>query len=293
MHKKASYIALVLAVVALAVVTLRPANNSGEHTFKKETAFERVMRTQTLRCAYVSRAHHFTVDAATKRISGIDYEVMEAAAKLLHLKIDWVEETGYSIFPEQLNSGKEDALCVTIWTSAARAARVLSSAPVVYSQIYPFVRDDDNRFDNNINAMNDEKVTLAVLDGSTMKSVADSSFSKAKQFADPGLSDDGQLLLNIATGKADAGFFDEIMIYDFNEHTTDKKLRRVIGAAPVRTYAEAFTVAMGEWELREMLSVAINELHNNGTIERILRKYETVTGAIVRVPMPYTNMEKK
>ena len=67
---------------------------------------------------------------------------------------------------------------------------------------------------------------------------------------------------------------------DFNKNSTGRKLRRVPGIAPVRTFAEVFSVAMGEWELREMLSTAIGELHNNGTLERIMKKYESTPGQI-------------
>ncbi len=290
MTNKTSLVALILALIALLVVIARPVGH--EVAAKHETAFERVTRSGTLRCAYIARAHHFTIDAATKQISGIDYEVMEAAAKLLHLKVDWVEETGYGAFPEQLQSGKEDALCVTVWTSTARAVRTLSTAPVIISPLYVFVREGDTRFDNHLEALNDEKYTLAVLDGATMKAVADTSFPKAKQFAASGLSADGEVLLNIVTGKGDAGFFDEIMVNDFNQNSPDKKLRRVSGVLPVRNYPETFSVAMGEWELREMLSVAIAELHNNGTIERILQKYETFPGEIARVVLPYVGQGK-
>jgi ABC-type amino acid transport substrate-binding protein len=296
MNNKVGYAALVIGLLGLALVLFRPAPSGEGALAKKETAFERVMRTGTLRCAYIPRAHHFIIDSAANQKSGIDHDVMEAIGKLLHIKIDWVEETGYGSYPEQLNSGKEDALCVTVWTSVARAARVLYTSPVIYSPLYAYVRDGDTRFDGKLESLNDEKITLSVIDGGTVKAIADTSFPKAKLFALPGLSDDPQQMLSVVTGKGDASFFDEMMIGDYNKLNPEKKLRRVAGVPPVRTYPETFSVAMGEFELRELLSAAIAELHNNGTINRILTRYENVPGEIMRVVPPYASQveqEKK
>lgn len=290
-YNKIAVVALVLALIALGAAVLWPSHGDGSSA-KKETAFERVMRTRTLRCSYISRAHHFTIDAAAKKTSGIDYEVMEALGKLTGLKIDWVEETGVGAFPELLSSGKVDAHCVTMWTNVARSTRVIATGPVLYTPVYAYVRAGDTRFDGNIAALNGENMIISVADSGTMKAIADATFPKARQFALTGLSTEAELLLNVATRKADATFADELAVYDYNKNNPDKQLKRVAGVVPLRTYSEAFDVAMGEWELREVLSTAVNELHNNGTIDRILGKYENVPGEIMRVAMPYAGGQK-
>jgi ABC-type amino acid transport substrate-binding protein len=288
---KITVVALVLAVAVLGMAVLQLPHGDGS-TAKKETAFERVMKTQTLRCSYISRAHHFTIDSAAKQMSGIDYEVMEAIGKLLHLNIVWSEETGVGAFPELLSSGKADAHCVTMWTNVARATRVIATGPVLYTPVYAYVRADDTRYDNHIEALNDENSIISVADSGTMKAIADASFPKAKQFALTGLSTEAELLMNVATHKADATFADELAVHDYNKNNPDKQLKRVVGVPALRTYSEAFDVAMGEWELRELLSAALNELHNNGTIDRILSKYENMPGELLRVIMPYAVGQK-
>lgn len=289
-YNKFAMAAFVLALVALWAVAFQPARKAEA---KKETAFERVMKTHALRCSYISRAHHFTIDPAAKKISGLDYEVMEAIGKLTHLKIDWVEETGVGAFPELLSSGKVDAHCVTMWTNVARSTRVIATSPVLYTPVYAYVRADDDRFDNNIEALNQDDKIISVADSGTMKAIADASFPKAKQFALPGLSTEAELLLNVATRKADATFADELAVSDYNKNNPDKRLKRVAGVPALRTYAESFDVAMGEWALRELLTTAVNELQNNGTVERILTKYENTPGEIRRVVMPYETVKER
>ena len=285
-YNKIAVVALIVAIASLGIALLRHAPGESASA-KKETAFERVMRSRAIRCSYISRAHHFTIDSAAKQISGIDHDVMEAIGQLTHINIVWNDETGVGAFPELLSSGKDDVHCVTMWTNVARSTRVIASAPVLYTPVYAYVRADDARFDNNLEALNDESVIISVADSGTMKAIADASFPKAKQFAVTGLSTEAELLMNVATRKADATFADELAVHDYNKNNPDKQLKHIVGIAPLRTYSEAFDVAMGEWELRELLSAAINELHNNGTIDRILRQYENVPGEILRVTMPY------
>ena len=82
---------------------------------------------------------------------------------------------------------------------------------------------------------------------------------------------------------------DDFLISDYNARNPSNKLRRVAGAPPLRTFGVAYAVAKGEWELRDLLSVALSELQLNGTVERIIKKYETTPGSILRVAKPYAD----
>ncbi|MDD5585923.1 MAG: transporter substrate-binding domain-containing protein [Alphaproteobacteria bacterium] len=280
-------LAFFFSLIALGGVFLK-SSPAGSET-KKETAFERVMRTRTLRCAYAMWPPRFMIDNKTGEKSGINYEIMEAIGKVANLKIEWVEEVGYGAFPENLRSGKEDAFCSGAWMSVPRGQRVEYVTPTEYTPLYAYVREGDSRFDHDIAAVNDEKYTIATVDGSTMAAVAEKSFPKAKKHALPSLADDSPVILAVAEGKADVTFLEDMIINDYNKHNPDKKLRRVLTDGPVRTFGASFSVAKGEWELRDMLNVALAELQGDGTIESIIRKYEPAPGAILRIARPYAN----
>ncbi|MFA6280068.1 MAG: transporter substrate-binding domain-containing protein [Bdellovibrionales bacterium] len=286
MKNKLSLLAVVLAALAL-VVSLGQPKTVGTITAKKETAFERVMRTRTLRCAYSVWPPYLMIDPNTKQISGFDHDIMEAIGKAANLKIEWKDEVGFGNFPEQLSSGKDDAFCVTVWVSAMRAQRVELTTSPDYASLYAYVREGDTRFDNTLNSLNNESATIALVDGSTQKAVADGSFPKAKQYALPGDSDGSQVLMALASGKGDVIFADEFIVHEYNSHNADKPLRRVAGAAAVRVFGNAFSVAKGEWELRDLLNAALTELQGAGIIDRILSKYEVTSGAILRAAPSY------
>lgn len=283
---KLAGLALVVSLLALAGVYLRPAIHAGNTAAKKETAFERVMRTRTLRCAYAMWPPHFMIDSKTGEKQGINYELWEAIGKVANLKIEWVEEVGYGSFPDNLNSGKEDAFCSGSWMSVPRGQKVEYTAPSEYTPLYAYVREGDTRFDHNIGALNDQQYTISTVDGSTMAAVADKSFPKAKKHALPGLADDSPVILAVAEGKADATFMEDMIIGSYNKNNPDKKLRRVITDNPVRTFGASFSVAKGEWQLRDMINVALAELQGDGTIDRIISKYEIIPGSILRVAKP-------
>ena len=293
MGNKTAVLALVLALAALGIVVFRPAFGPGAGQSQKEAAFERVMRTRTLRCAYASWPPYFMINPNTKAMSGINHDIMEAIGKAANLKIEWLEEAGYGQFPDNLRSGKQDAFCSGVRLSTARAQRVELSTAVAYAPLYAYVRDDDARFDGKLDVLNDEKASIAVVDGSTIEAVAKTTFPKAQLYSLPQMSDEAQVLDAVAAHKADVVFTEAADIVYYNKNNAAKKLRRVAAVPPLRTLAAVFAVAKGEWELRDLLNAAIHELQGDGAIGRLLVKYEVEPGTIYPVASPYANPAKQ
>ena len=290
---KLAPLSLVLSLLALSSVWFFQTQNHGTPSLPKETAFERVMRTQTIRCGYASWPPYFMVDPNTKQKSGIFYDVTEALGKAANLKIEWAEEISYSLVGQNLSSGKQDAFCGMMWTSANRGKRIEFTSPVAYMPLDAYVREKDTRFDHNLAAINDNHITISMQDGSTMQGIANATFPQAKQFAIPELSDSTQIMANVAAGKADVIFSSPDTISDYNRNNPDKKLRLVPSAAPLRLLGESLGVAKGEWELRDYLNIVLAELQGDGTIDRILSHYETEPGLFRRVAPPYIDTNKQ
>ena len=55
----------------------------------------------------------------------------------------------------------------------------------------------------------------------------------------------------------------------------------------LRVFANSYAFRMGEDKFKAMIDVAIDELVFEGTIDRILKKYETVPSQFLRVTLPY------
>lgn len=287
---KIALLALLVALVALTCVFTRsPASTTAAP--KKETAFERVMRTRTIRCAYTTSPPNFMVDPNTKQKSGVFYDTMEAVGKTIGLKIEWAEETSITLLDQNLNSGKQDVFCGAIYASASKGQKVEFVAPLAYAPLHLYARGDDFRFDNDLKTVNSETATIAVMDGSTMKGVADATFPKAKQFSIQEAEPPANTLIAVSSRKADVALFTPTNAYDYNLRNPDNRLRQVAGP-PIRLIGLSFGVAKGEWELRDLLSEAVSELQGDGTIDRIIGTYEPAPGMLLRVAKPYVETEK-
>lgn len=279
---------VVLSIATAFIVSKYTSTSMTSVEQRKETAFERVQRTQTIRCAYaLAGPPRFLVDPNTGKLSGTEVEIIEAIGKTLNLKVEWSENTDYGAFAENLRSGKQDVFCTTVWASSARAYKILLTEPIFFTPVYAYAREDDKRFDHNINLLNEPSSTISIMDGSTADSIASIDFSKAKRFALPFGAASTDTMMNVVLGKADAVFYDESNVLSFNKNNPEHKLRRIPADKPLRVYGEVFSVGMGEWELRELIDTAIQELQSNGTIDRIFAKYEAEYGKTWRSAGPY------
>jgi hypothetical protein len=88
---------------------------------KKETAYERVMRTGELRCGYFSWKPAFIKDPNTGEMSGIFHDYMEEIGRALKLKIVWAEEVALGEFPTAIAAGRIDAMCSSTFVTSERA----------------------------------------------------------------------------------------------------------------------------------------------------------------------------
>ncbi len=251
-----------------------------------ESAYDRVMRTGVLRCAYIVYPPETIKDANTGALSGTIVDLTEKAATLLDLKVEWVTEVGFADMFDGLYSGKYDALCSGLWESPARARMALFTVPINYGIHYAFVRTEDHRFDTNLGKLNNPGMTIAVIDGEYGESVARESYANAKAYRLPQLSDVSQMLLSVGTGKADVTFLQLGSARGYLDHNPGQL--RALTDHPVRVMpAPALAVARNEQQLKSLLDVSFRYLLNNGEVERVLRHYNPELDSYALIAKPY------
>jgi polar amino acid transport system substrate-binding protein len=266
-----STIALVV-VFALALVLGHLTSTPQVEAPKVETAFERVLRTGTLRCGYVAWPPFLIKDPNTGAVSGIAADFMNAIADELALKLDWAEEVGWGNFHEGLNANRYDAMCVPVWESGARARIALLSRPLYNSPLFAYARDDDNRFDASLDAINDPSVRVTTLEGDVTRAIRAQLFPKSQELAIPQMGDPSEMVLNVTMKKADISLDNPFAVRTFNEKSNDK-LKAVGGGKPVRLFANTIAVRLGETDFKNLLDSTIDALDVSGTSARIIAKY--------------------
>lgn len=252
----------------------------------EESAYERVMRTGTIRCGYMTGEPYFMKDPATGALSGIWYDYVEEMGKALGFKIDWAEETGLGDVPVALDAGRIDAFCVGLWISPERARVMDFVAPITYQIVNAYVRQDEVRFDDALAKADSADVRVSCIDGEMSASIARQDFPKAKTLCLPQLTPFSDMFLNVLGGKADIVFASPAAIASFNQHNPPG-LKKVGGPYPLRLFPESIPVARGSDDLRRMLDHTTGFLINSGRIEKILKKYSKSDNDFIRPAKPY------
>ncbi|MDD5587262.1 MAG: transporter substrate-binding domain-containing protein [Alphaproteobacteria bacterium] len=251
-----------------------------------DDVYDRVMRTQTIRCGYGIWPPLLNKDLNSGELSGIFYDYVEELGKALKLKIVWAEEIGGADFAAALKAERVDGMCYSIWPGAARARELDFTAPVYYVAQYAYVRADDKRFDNNVDSINDPSVTVVTVDGNIDQLIAASDFPKAKSFQLTGLASQAELFANVVAKKADVAIADNAAASNYMAHNPGK-IRRLAAKAPLRVFGNTIAIAQGQDRFRRMLNTATQELLDSGKIDRIIAKYEEHPGDFLRVAPGY------
>ena len=284
-------IVIVSALVSFGTYKITSKDNDNNVT-QKESAYDRVLRTGTLRCGYGMWPPSMLVkDVNSGELSGAIYDIIEEMGKNLNIKIEWAEETGWGTWPEGLRSGRFDAFCASAYQTASRGRVVRFTSPLFYNAVQAYARYDDARFDNGIDQLNSPEFKLSTMDGEISAQIASKFFPKAKIVSVPQTSEFDRLLLNVSSGKADIVFNEPSLMNDFI--TKNPGLLKRVTKKPFQLFSVSFAVDINEANLAEMMDAALTEMQNNGIIEQILTLHHLDSDTFIRLAHPYQSENRK
>jgi len=268
---KLSHLALVVVLSAVtAFVVGTYVSPTAQTVQAKETAYERVMRTGTLRCGYVFYPEFLARDVNTGIMSGFYYDLLEEIGHRLNIKIEWTEEVGMATAFEGLKTNRYDSICSNFSATPGRARVAEFTEPVLYSPYYAYVRAADTRFDQDLSKINDPSIKVVVLDGELSQTVKAEDFPKAATLSLPNGAEVSQTFLSVEMGKADMTMAEPQAAQTYMDKNPGKIKRA--GTAPLRTQIVGLNVAVGEEALKALLNTTIESLHSTGFIERLFIK---------------------
>ena len=279
-------VAIVAIVASLAVWFLIPKTPSSGGAGMLEPAYQRVTKSGVLRSAYVSYPPGTIIQrkGGNVELSGICVDVLNEIGKQLNLKVEYTEEVGWGTAIQGMNGGRYETVCAPVWANPKRSKEALFSKPLMYSVVGVWVREDDTRFtpDNYKETINSPDVRIASLDGSTMIGIAQSDFPKAqlKTYAD--LTGEPQLFLELTGKKVDV-FMAEPVVGYYQLRSHPGTVKNLAAAKPIRAFPVIFLLGKDEAQLKNMFDTAIEELHNSGFIDRVIRKYEPMPNTFFRI----------
>lgn len=269
MSKYGNIIIGVIAVVAL-IFSISAKNQT-----KSQSLADTVVEKGEIRIGYIIYPPLLSKDESTGQLSGVSYDLVEAAAKKLNLKTNWVEEVGWGSAIEGLKTKRYDILGTQMWPNSARAREAVFSIAPMNSVIYPYVKAGDTRFNGNLSKLNSNQYSISAVDGEMATFIAKEDYPQAKLNALPQLTSYSEVFLNILNGKADVTFVEPSVANGFLKTNAGAVVR--VGNTPVRTFGNSFAFARGQDSMVAMWNVAISELINDGTVARTLEKYDVAS----------------
>lgn len=266
------------------VLLLSACGQKGHH---QETAMERILRTGVIRCGYYVFPPITYRDPNTNALSGFSVDMMNKIAKVANLKVEWSEEVNFANWTSGLEAKRYDAACTPMWPDIPLTRVVAFSIPMMYAGLSPLVRADDARFKGDDLARFDQPdVRFLTQDGNALDSVTRETFPHATIIAMPASMDGPTVMQEIVTKKADAILLDRNAEIAYNKNNP-VKLRLVATSRPVKSQEFTLAVDRREAELKYFLDNAIGQMLNDGSIDRLLEKWENEPGQFLRVAKPY------
>lgn len=235
-----------------------------------QTSFERVVNSGTIRCGYSVWYPQLIKDPNTGALSGFDYEVMNLIGSVLGLNIEWVEEVGWGVTEQGLVTKRYDISCNSFWGPPTRTKTALYSEPIVFHPLYAVIRQDMNGSLNDYEWLNSEKYKAAIIPGTIYDNVGLTAFPKAQKMNSFELSTDGNLMMDVASSKADFSYSNYTSVKKFLEDNPGSL--KVIDK-PVFVVEGRFLMPNDDFRLKHMIDDTIGFLVQSGEVDKIMRKY--------------------
>lgn len=240
---------------------------------KADSVYDRVIKTQTIKCGYFLWPPLMVQDVNTGKFSGPWFDYVEKIGNDLNLKIIWHEEVSFSGLFEGFKNGRYDMLCSPTYVTPARAIVADFTVPMGYVGTYVFARVDDKRFDNNYKAINKPDVKFGFLEGEFAQTAHKEFFPLSQPVSAMNITDGSAVFMDIVTGKADATVMEPSSARTFMKGNPDK-LKQVSGE-PLRVQAVTMGISQGEEKFRRMVNHTIGYLNESGYTQRL---FETNMG---------------
>lgn len=286
MHRR-QFLKSAVSLVAVIALAFTGCHSDAGKEAEKPSVYDRVVQSGVIRASYANYPPYCIKDPNTGTMSGLYVDALEEAGRRLGLKVQWTEEVGWGAIFEGLNSDRHDIFGAGIWRNATRSKVGDFSRPLIYNVIKVWGRADEKRFsDGDWSKLDSPQVRISTLDGAIEDVIAKSDYPKAARVSLPQLSPWSDVLLNITSRKADITFAEPAAVNLFLEKNPGT-LKDLAPDKPVRVFANAYAFKLGEEKFKAMLNGALDEIIYDGTLDKIIAKYEHHPGEFYRVAKPY------
>lgn len=273
-------IAIILSVfAAYGTVKMAASNDVSVSSLKKESAYDRVIRTGTIRCGYMIWPPYFQKDQKTGELSGLVKEAVDEIFGTMGIKVEYVEGI-LGQQPQDLKADKYDSFCFDSFLMPKAAKFLDYSKPWMKVPMFLHGRQEFQA-PSSISQLNANNYSFSALDGDLSSELAIRLFPTARLFSLPATADPSLIMLNVATKKADLAIIDALSVFKFNA-TNEQKLIKLYDH-PVALYPINFSVDKGQVDLQNMINYGVDIFVYTGRYDYLFEKYDPNNKFFVRI----------
>lgn len=284
---KKIYAILLLGILAVFISSCNSPNSTSNNAEK--SLYESILDEGKIKVGYVSYPPSYIVNSDGSH-SGIFYEVFEKMAESLGLEVEYTKEVTWDSMIQDIKDKKIDVVVTGIWPTSQRGKYADFLNPLFYSVVKAYTYEGNNKFDHNIQAINSSDVRISTIDGEMTSIIAKLDFPLASRVDVTQLTGVSQTLLDVHNKKADITFVEPSIALEYLEKNPES-IKEVLGIKPLRVFPNSMMLPKGEEKLKSMLNIAINELINNGYVDKVIDKYEKYDYSYRRVALPYQKID--
>jgi ABC-type amino acid transport substrate-binding protein len=253
-----------------------------ESTPAKESAYQRVIKSNSIHCGYSQWSPLLYTDPNTNQKAGIFYDLMEEVGKRLSLKIVWQEELGWDTVVQSVNSGRVDMACAGYYLHPDRIKYLSSTLPQIYTPLYIWGRSGDHF--NALEDLNNSKYRFAMVDGGSSNELIAKKFPLAQPLSLPGTASNGELIESLKSKKADF-FVDDKSGMAAYQSANPGVIDIVFPDKPVTLIPVVMLLPVEDPQLKDMIDSTLLNIEYDGTLDTIL-KNNKVDQIFLRNPQP-------
>lgn len=273
MNRLSTVLVSIVASVAVSYFAVAHYGAPGALPLKaKQSVYQRVISSGTLRCGYFEEAPFTIIDPNTGAKSGIAVDLAEKIGSELGLKIEWVSAVNFGAIADDLDNNKFDAICASLF-SLPRGGRVDYTIPYTYVPVYAYTQGGRTEFDNKLDALDWSKISVAGEDGEGGTTAARKKLPNAKFVLLPQNAQVADMLTSVADKKADMAFVMPTVFKNFDRNNPGR-LAKVAADKPFYVFTVTFGVRADEPALKNMLDFMMRNLTAEGYVDDLLKKYD-------------------
>lgn len=236
---------------------------------KKESVLDKVKREKILKVGYVKYPPYVIHDPKTGKLSGFYIELIEKVADLMSIKIEY-HESNWGTMITDIKANKYDVQAAPIFRTIPRSMEVAFTRPIDYFGNGAVVRKGDKRFKNPLD-FNQKGVKIAVTQGEVGHEFAKKFLPNAELIVIQ-TEDISRPLLEVATGRADAGIADAWTTYQFVQ--AHPNVEDPFAGNPFNIVSASWFIRQGDPDWLQYLNTCIDFLESSGEIERLAQEYK-------------------